>query len=528
MRSNFLRRSAINIKLNQSNYFFQRLPCCSLYRTRTTSTPTYNTPCRTVSTQASSPTAGDIEKLRKILGSSAILTDDLDSFNIDWTKHYQGHSRLVVQPTTVDQISQLLTYCHEHHLAVVPQAGKTGLVGGSVPVHDEIILSLSKLNTIHSLDPISGVLHCQAGCFLQTVMEYAADRNHMVPVDLGSKGSCQLGGVASTNAGGPYYYRYGSLAGNILGLQVVLANGSIVTINGNCLKNNTGYKLHQLFIGAEGTLGVITDIWIHCPRQPRSKQGAFVACDSYQQVLRVMETAKTELGEILAAFEIMDQAIMNIIIEQQPHLQCPINNANKNDLCRSFVLVETHGSSEQHDKEKMDVFLDACHTQQSVTDGVVAQSSSQLANFWTIREAANPAMASTGYTYKYDISLPVAEFQDFIEEMKEHLQSFHVVNGNWGHVLDGNLHFNVCSPGTFTKNNDIVTRLEPFLFERVSHRGGSISAEHGLGQQKNEHMPFIHDRATLDTMQSLKDLLDPKGILNPGKVLPKSYLEWSR
>jgi FAD/FMN-containing dehydrogenase len=133
--------------------------------------------------------------------------------------------------------------------------------------------------------------NCQAGCFLQTVMEYAADRNHMVPVDLGSKGSCQLGGVASTNAGGPYYYRYGSLAGNILGLQVVLANGSIVTINGNCLKNNTGYKLHQLFIGAEGTLGVITDIWIHCPRQPRSKQGAFVACDSYQQVLRVMETA---------------------------------------------------------------------------------------------------------------------------------------------------------------------------------------------------------------------------------------------
>jgi FAD/FMN-containing dehydrogenase len=485
------------------------------------------------------PTSEDINRFRSILTDSpgSILQeseDDVSAYTTDWTKHYSSSdsnsNNLVLRPSTVDQISEILAYCHAEKLAIVPQAGNTGLVGGSIPtVSTEIVLSINKLKTIDSLEETTGILKCQAGCLLQELQTYCSDRQHLVPVDLGSKGSCMIGGNVSTNAGGQYYYRYGSLAGNVLGLQVVTATGQILDLNYSHphLKDNTGYKLHQLFVGAEGTLGVVTGVVLQCPRLPASRQAAFLACESYAQVLQVLDAAKMILGETLAALEFMDRTVVGLVGQNQT---IPVvkddgddDGDNGNDtgaLYPYYILVETHGSNAEHDHSKMEDFLENVMTQNYVVNGVLAQDLSQLESFWKIRESTATAAAATGYTYKYDISLATPEFADWDQEMTELLEGLPVVQSNWGHILDGNLHFNVTTPGHFEKDDAVLKRLEPALFEAVIRRGGSISAEHGLGQSKNQYLDRIHDTAKLETMRSIKQLFDPHGILNPHKYLP--------
>jgi FAD/FMN-containing dehydrogenase len=480
------------------------------------------------------PTSQDINRFRSILEDSpgSILQeseDDVSAYTTDWTKHYNCSSdsnsnsnNLVLRPATVDQVADILAFCHSEKLAVVPQAGNTGLVGGSIPtVSTEIVLSVNKLKTIDSLEETTGILKCQAGCLLQDLQNYCSDRQHLVPVDLGSKGSCMIGGNVSTNAGGQYFYRYGSLAGNVLGLQVVTAAGQILDLNYSHphLKDNTGYKLHQLFVGAEGTLGVVTGVVLQCPRLPASRQAAFLACESYAQVLQVLIAAKTTLGETLAALEFMDGTVVGLVGQ---HHNIPVvkDDDVTGALYAYYVLVETHGSNAEHDQSKMEDFLEDVMTENYVVNGVLAQDLSQLESFWKIRESTAVVVAATGYTYKYDISLAIPEFADWDQEMTELLEGLPVVQANWGHILDGNLHFNVTTPGKFEKDDAVLQRLEPALFEAVIRRGGSISAEHGLGQSKNQYLDRIHDTAKLETMRSVKQLFDPHGILNPHKYLP--------
>lgn len=463
----------------------------------------------------------DVRAIRSILHNdpSAIEKnpDALHSVNTDWTRHYKGNAELLLKPSTVDQISSILSYCNEKRLPVVPQGGNTGLVGGSVPIDNEIILSLERLNRIYGIDQL-GVLRAQAGCTLHDLQEYCTHRNYSMPLDLGSKGTCQVGGNISTNAGGQYFSRYGSLAGNLLGVEVVLADGRILACRGN-LKDNTGYKLHQLFVGAEGTLGVVTEVSLWCKPLPTSRQAAFLAFSAYNDVLATMDLAKSCLGEILAAFEWMDKAIVELIRSSHT-LRFPLEQS---ETSLHYALVETHGSDESHDKEKMERFLERAIAAGLLADGVLAQDLSQARSFWKLRESANPTMASTGYTYKYDVSLPISEFENFIDVMKKQLDPLPYVCGNWGHILDGNLHFNVSTPGVYQKSLPILERLEPFLFEQVVARGGSISAEHGIGQSKNEYLTMIHDSTTLGVMQALKQMLDPNMILNPGKTLPSHH-----
>jgi len=467
-----------------------------------------------------SPKDHDVAFFQSLLSDHGVVQDAdvLQASNTDWTKHYQGQSSIILKPHSTKQVSEILRYCQQEGIGIVPQAGNTGLVGGSVPVNKEIILSTEKLNTIHHLDEFSGILKCQAGCILQDLQDYCAERQHLVPVDLGSKGTCQIGGNISTNAGGVYYYRYGSLAGNLLGLEVVLADGRVLDLNysRSNLKDNTGYKLHQLFLGAEGTLGIVTGVALLCPRLPLSRQAVFLACQTYEDVLAVLQTAKTRLGEILAALEWMDDNVVKLVGE---HHTIPIAGSNGSPY-PYYLLVETHGSNMEHDQAKMQDFLESTMGNGHVVDGVLAQDLTQVQAFWKIRESTNPIVGSLGYGYKYDLSLPISEFDDFIRTMQERLQGWNVINTNWGHVLDGNLHFNVTTPNIFKKDAAVLNRLEPFVLEQVLQRGGSISAEHGIGQLKRDKLFMVHKEATLDVMQRLKRMLDPTGILNPNKYLP--------
>lgn len=451
----------------------------------------------------------------------SVVTDAeiLQAHNVDWTGKYQGHSKILLKPTTTEEVSSILEYCNRHKISVVPQAGNTGLVGGSVPMSNEVILSVKGMNRIESLSD-NGILQCEAGCILQDLQGYAAARNFLVPVDLGAKGSCCIGGNLSTNAGGQYYYRYGSLHANVVGLQVVLADGRVLDNlqTGVNLKDNTGYDLKHLFIGAEGTLGIITKVALHCPQLPKARNAAFLGCNSYDDVQQTLKLAKNMLGEVLAAFEYMDEEVLNLVSTEKG-IPVQADSTTNYPYC---ILVETHGSNQEHDMSKMESFLDEAMTQEIVADGVLAQDLTQLAEMWEVRECCNPIVASRGYVYKYDLSLPVAEFDDLVSEIRQRLQGPHsnAIVVNWGHVIDGNIHLNVTTPGIFEKDTEILNQLEPYIFKAVIRRRGSISAEHGLGQCKNNYLGMCKDDTTLDVMRSIKQLFDPNRIMNPGKYLP--------
>jgi FAD/FMN-containing dehydrogenase len=259
-------------------------------------------------------TEQDVKYFKELLGAqSAVIdgvttdaTDDIEPFNADWMRKYRGHTKLVLKPQNKEEVSQILKYCNEKKLAVVPQGGNTGLVGGSVPVFDEIVINTSRMNKIRSFDEASGVLVVDAGVILEVADQYLAERDHLFPLDLGAKGSCHVGGNVATNAGGLRLLRYGSLHGNVLGLEAVLADGTIVDSLSSLRKNNTGYDLKQLFIGSEGTIGIVTGVAILCPPRPKAVNVAYFGLESYDQVRQAYKEAKGHLSEILSAFELMD------------------------------------------------------------------------------------------------------------------------------------------------------------------------------------------------------------------------------
>ena len=476
-------------------------------------------------TNLRSPTPSDAQALASLLDQGgSVLTGspaDLSKYNVDWKGEYRGQSRIVIQPKTAREISRILSYCNEERIGVVPQGGNTGLVGGSVPVADEVVVSTERMNAIHGLDTDSGILTCDAGSVLQDLHGYAAERNHLVPLDLGAKGTCQIGGNVATNAGGQYFYRFGSLHANVLGLEAVLADGTILDVTSTNRKDNTGYDMKHLFIGSEGTLGLITKINLSCPQLPSSRNAAFLACETFADVLKTLTVAKEELGECLAAFEFMDRAVLRLV--QKDH-RIPVTcSADSEGLYPFYLLVETQGSNETHDSEKMVLFLEKSMGGSQVVDGVLSQDLSQVEAMWAIRENCNPATKAMGHNWKYDISIPVSEYYDIAEEMRERIRNVRpdALCVCWGHVVDCNLHFNVTTPGKFEEDEELTAILEPYLFESVVRRKGSISAEHGLGRCKNEYLgELAKNEAALARMRMIKGMFDPRGILNPDKVFP--------
>ena len=477
-----------------------------------------------------SPTSSDAQALSALLDQGGSLLngfaespDDLSIYNVDWKDEYHGKSQIVARPKTAKEVSRILSYCNSERIGVVPQGGNTGLVGGSVPVADEVIISTEGMNTIYNLDTDSGILTCDAGCILQDVQTYASERSHLVPIDLGAKGTCQIGGNVATNAGGQYFYRFGSLHANVLGLEVVLADGTILDLLNTNRKDNTGYDMKHLFIGSEGTLGLITRINLSFPRLPLSRHTALLACDNFGDVLTTLALAKKELGEILAAFEFMDRPVLKLVQKEHRIPVAHTCSGESDGLYPFYILVETQGSNEEHDAEKMSTFLEKSMEGGQVVDGVLSQDLTQVEDMWSIREHCNPATKAAGYNWKYDISIPVSDYYDIAEEMRERINA-HCPDAlvvNWGHVIDGNLHLNVATPGIFEEDKELTNIIEPYLFESVVRRKGSISAEHGLGRCKNEYLGRLaKNEAALARMKMIKNMFDPNGILNPGKYLP--------
>ncbi|CAE6526506.1 unnamed protein product [Rhizoctonia solani] len=434
-------------------------------------------------------TEEDVKHFAGILAPTSILSSlppfnnpqsELDTYNNDWLDKYHGRSKLVLKPKTTAEVSAVLKHCYNRKLAIVPQGGNTGLVGSGVPANDEVILNLANMSNVRSFDPMTGVIVAEAGCILENLSNYLAPHSHIIPLDLGAKGSCQIGGNVSTNAGGLRVLRYGSLHGSVLGLEVVLPNGEILDQLSTMRKDNTGYDLKQLFIGAEGTLGVVTAVSIQCPPAPRAQQNLVLALPSYNQLPEVFKLAKTHLSEVLSAFELFDRESYELVCHHTG--QRGLDESEIGDS-ECFVLMETSGGRSEHDEEKLASLLEILYDTASspsplINSGVLSQSADQFASLWRLREGVPEAAGKTGKVYKYDISVPVREFMNVTNTVRNRLQEkglyrsgpnsrvSHVMG--YGHVGDGNLHINVVA-NAYTP--EIEAALEPFVFELVPKDG---------------------------------------------------------
>ncbi|XP_071916532.1 D-2-hydroxyglutarate dehydrogenase, mitochondrial-like isoform X2 [Coffea arabica] len=442
----------------------------------------------------SSISPDDISYFKTILGERGVVQDALalDAANTDWMGKYRGSSKLLLQPKNTEEVSQILKYCNSRCLAVVPQGGNTGLVGGSVPVFDEVIINVGLMRNILSFDKVSGVLVCEAGCILENLISFLDDEGFIMPLDLGAKGSCQIGGNVSTNAGGLRLLRYGSLHGSVLGLEAVLANGTVLDMLGTLRKDNTGYDLKHLFIGSEGSLGIVTKVSILTPPKLSSVNIAFLACEDYTSCQKLLLEAKKKLGGILSAFEFLDSDAMSLVLKHLDGVRNPLPPSIHN----FYILIETTGSNETFDKENLEAFL--LHSVESglVANGVLAQDINQASSFWHIREGLPEALMKAGAVYKYDLSLPLEKMYDLVEEMRVQIGPAAKVVA-YGHLGDGNLHLNISAPAY---DDNILAKIEPFVYEWTSKNRGSISAEHGLGLMKAAKIHYSKSPETVRLM----------------------------
>ncbi|PWO22410.1 CaiD, Enoyl-CoA hydratasecarnithine racemase [Pyrenophora tritici-repentis] len=469
-----------------------------------------------------------VKYFKDLLGSESAVIDgvskdaseDIEPYNSDWMRKFRGHTKVVVKPSTTEEVSKILKYCNDNMLAVVPQGGNTGLVGGSVPVYDEIVINMQRMNQIRSFDEVSGILVADAGVILENADNFLAEKNHIFPLDLGAKGSCYIGGNVATNAGGLRLLRYGSFHGNVLGIEAVLPDGTVVDDLSTLRKNNTGYDLKQLFIGGEGTIGIITKVSIICPRRSPAVNVAYFGLESFEKVQKAYIEAKSHLSEILSAFELMDGRTQKLV-NRVKGKKMPLEGDYP-----FYCLIETSGSNADHDGEKLQAFLEHVMETGVVSDGVLAQDQTQIQELWTWREGITECLGHDGGVYKYDLSIPIAELYDLVNETRDRLTEAGLLGSDashpvvdvvgYGHMGDSNLHLNI-PVRKFDKA--VEKKLEPFVYEWVQKRNGSISAEHGLGVTKKPYIGYSKSETMIKLMKQIKDLYDPNGIMNPYKYI---------
>ena len=447
------------------------------------------------------------ERLADIVGAANVLTapQDTKPYFTDWRRQYSGPAECVVRPASTAEVSKVVALCAREGVAVVPQGGNTGLVGGSVPTgaRRELVLALGRMNRIRALDPLNDTATVEAGCVLAAVQRAAADAGRLFPLSLAAEGSCQIGGNLSTNAGGVNVLRYGTAREQVLGLEVVLPDGRVWDGLRGLRKDNTGYDLKQLFLGAEGTLGVITAAVLRLYPKPTAAATAWIALSGAREAVELLAALRARLGERISAFELVSRACLDAVLARLPELRNPLPRPHP-----WHVLVEFgDGGAPQKLHEEVERAL-AEH------DAVLAQSGEQARSLWRIRETIPEAQFTN---VKHDVSVPVSKIPEFIELAGNALAAAFsdVQVFCFGHVGDGNLHYNV-GPERLVDRREAVNRI---VYDTVARLGGSISAEHGLGQLKRDEVRAHKAPLELELMRALKATLDPKGLMNPGKVL---------
>jgi FAD/FMN-containing dehydrogenase len=436
----------------------------------------------------------------------------------EWRGRNHGQSPLLLKPATTDQVSAILAICHQTGTAIVPQGGNTGLVGGQIPLHGEVLLSLRRMNRIRAVDASGMTLTVEAGVTLKEAQDAAAARQLLFPLSLGSEGSCTIGGNISTNAGGNHVLRYGMMRALVLGLEVVMADGRVLPMLKSLHKDNTGYDLKQLFIGAEGTLGVVTAATLRLFPRPAQIVTALAAVQAPAAALGLLGHMQANTGGLLSSFELIGRPALELVLKNIPDTRDPMAAASP-----WYVLMEISGGAGASLETVTQSALEDAMTGALVTDAIVAQNQTQARSLWHLRETISEAAKREGVAIKHDISVPVASIPAFIEEATAAvLKKFPGARPIcFGHMGDGNLHFNFNAPvggdAAFAAEWD---EMQLTVHDIVKNYSGSISAEHGVGQMKRDVLPRYKSSEELDAMRALKHAFDPKNILNPGKTVP--------
>ena len=460
-----------------------------------------------------------IAKFRKIVGDKYALTDaaDIAPYVTEERDLFHGRSPLVLRPGSTAEVAAICKLASEHKIALVPQGGNTGLVGGQTPHNGEVVISMRRMDKIREVDTASNTMTCEAGVVLQVAQQRASEVDRLFPLSLGAEGSCTIGGNLSTNAGGTTALAYGVAREMALGLEVVLADGRIVNLLSKLKKDNTGYDLRNLFIGAEGTLGVITAATLKLFPKPRAIETALVGLTAPAQALKLLAIAQNEAAGTLTSFELLSEIAVDFSIRHGIDIRDPLENKYP-----WYVLMEL--SSPRDDaRATLEAILSKGFEDGIVDDAVMAASLSQRQTFWKLRDEMSAAQKPEGGSIKHDISVPVVAVPDFIEQADAAV--IKLVPGSrpvpFGHLGDGNIHYNVSQP-VGADAADFLSRwheVNAVVFEIVLRMGGSISAEHGIGVLKRDELPEVKDKVAIELMRGIKAMLDPLGIMNPGKVL---------
>lgn len=515
-----------------------------------------------------SPAISHLTSFQSIVGPDYVLSDaeNMEKYTVDWLHTYRGGS-LVCLPSDTQQVSDIMSYCHEHEIGVVCQGGNTGLVGGSVGTHlGELVLSMARMNQILAIDTTASTISCEAGCVLEALNEAASGHQLQIPLDLGAKGSCMIGGNLATNAGGLRVIKFGSLHNALLGMEVVLADGQVLDMR-TLHKDNTGYHLNHLMIGSEGTLGVITKVCLKLVTLPVSVNIILARLRAFSSIYPLLQVSRQQLGDSLNAFEFMDAKSIEAVGKASPQLLgnvsqfVPAVSADSTGygdepIC---VLLEVAGAQGDIGKQQVEGFLEHVYEHKLVDDALLSQDSAQARALWSIREhvpvalmtlsrrVVNQPVAIHSKLFKYDLSLSLQEVPLFLNEVlhglslrgypiahstEQYTQWAQHCKGSlfevftFGHAGDQNIHLNFIAHFTLQGPvplqehiGSLQDMLEDVIYPLICKRKGSLSAEHGIGQQKKKALLLTRSPVEVDMMKRIKRAFDPKNILNPGKVL---------
>ena len=454
---------------------------------------------------------GNIEALNEIFSRGRVKTDqaDLIYWGTDWTRSFEVAPRAVVFPERIDELVALVKLAREYSLKLVPSGGRTGLSGGAVASNDEVIVSFDRMNQIHAFNPTDRIVDCQAGVITQRLQEYAFERGLFYPVDFASSGSSQIGGNIATNAGGIKVIRYGLTRDWVAGLTVVTGTGDIIRCNRGLVKNATGYDLRHLFIGSEGTLGFIVEAEIRLAPGPKPQRVMVLGVNELDDILNLLQCFQQHV--VLTAFEFFSELALQKVTKRGD-VPRPFS-----EPCAFYALVEFDADADEEAAIAFEEALD----RDWITTGVISQSDAQAAALWSLRENISESIAADT-PYKNDLSVRISEVPGFLSDVdgivNKHYPDLDVC---WyGHIGDGNLHLNILKPESLTIDEffERCHRINPELFSLIEQRGGSISAEHGVGLLKRDFLPFSRSDAEIGLMRDLKRVFDPSGIMNPGKL----------
>jgi FAD/FMN-containing dehydrogenase len=461
-----------------------------------------------------------LARFAAIVGPKNTVTDpaEQEGYLVEGRGLYHGHTPMVLRPGSTAEVAAILKLASETATPIVPQGGNTGLVGGQIPHHGELVLSLVRLDRIREVDATSNAMTCEAGVILAKAQDAAAAVDRLFPLSLGAEGSCTIGGNLSTNAGGTGALAYGVARDLVLGLEVVLADGRVWNGLNKLKKDNTGYDLKNLFVGAEGTLGIITAAVLKLFPRPRSVETAFIGLPSPRAALQLLNLVQDRTGGAATSFELIARIALDFAVRHGKGCRDPLSGPHP-----WYVLLELSSQQSEGLRATLVDLLETAVDSGLITDAVIAESLEQSNSFWHLRTTITETQKPEGGSIKHDVSVPIAAVPDFLEEASAVVQA--MIPGArpcpFGHLGDGNLHFNISQPIGVDQDAFLARWYEvnALVHGVVTKYGGSISAEHGVGVMKRELLPGVKDPVALEMMRALKRTLDPKGILNPGKVV---------